>query len=98
MVGTLCILGGCASLVEEVRNRISVDGVSYETRTRTYARADGSGFQSTQVIFNGRAYYCDDRGSESCADTVRALVSGHHLNHPGNGRTASAGGGYTPPS
>lgn len=97
MVATFCSLGACAALVEEVRNTITVDGVDYQTRTRTYARPDGSGFDSTQVIFNGRGYYCDDQGSDSCEDTVRALLSGHHLNHPGNGARVSTGGGYTPP-
>ncbi|WP_299777974.1 hypothetical protein [uncultured Roseobacter sp.] len=97
-VGALCLLGACATLVEEVRGQVVVDGVAYETRTRTYARADGSGFTSTKVIFHGQTYYCSTTGDHTCADTVRDLINGNHLNHPGRRSvTPPGGGGYTPP-
>ena len=98
MIGALCLLGACATLVEEVRGTVIVDGKAYETRTRTYARPDGSGFESTRVIFGGHSYYCDLGGNYSCADMVRDLIDGNHLNHPGRrATTPSGGGGYTPP-
>lgn len=69
---TLSALGlsACATVVDETRTSIMVDGRAYELRTRTLEGTDGT-FQQSSVVVRNRLYTCLPASPGDCEATVR---------------------------
>ncbi|QJF52200.1 hypothetical protein [Roseobacter ponti] len=79
-------LSACASVTNEQRGTITVEGVEYTTLTRTYQQ-DNRTWTTGDVIVFGRTYGCDTRTPGACERAVTRLRnsdSGRYRDDPGN--------------
>lgn len=75
LLTTFGVLTACATVTDETRATITVDGQQYETVTRQFDQ-NGRTVMTGSVIYAGRSFGCNTTQQGACEELVRRLRDG----------------------